>query len=105
MIDRRMFITAVAGVLLWPVTRVLAADENASASVSGAALRTALDESGFTEVHEVARWHAQSELGHVGIPVGLIQVLGGVVNGDDRDPGALRVSLGVSNWPRHLDED
>ncbi len=50
MIDRRMFMTAAAGVLLWPVTRVLAADENASASVSGAALRTALDESGFVYV-------------------------------------------------------
>jgi hypothetical protein len=37
--------------------------------------------------------------------VGLIQVLGGVEKGDDRDPGALRLSLGISNWRRHLDED
>lgn len=50
MIDRRMFMTAAAGALLWPVSRVLAADEKAPAAASDAALRTALDKSGFVYV-------------------------------------------------------
>ena len=45
-----MFLTAATGVLLWPVTRVLAADEKGPAAANEDALRTALDKSGFVYV-------------------------------------------------------
>ncbi len=79
MIDRRMFMTAAAGVLLWPLARVLAADEKApAAAASEAELRTALDKSGFVYVSPLksdgneSTCHGEVWFGHIDGAVVLI---------------------------------
>ncbi len=78
MIDRRMFMTAAAGVLLWPVARAAARAWDVAGPESEAALRTALDKSGFVYVSPLksdgseSTCHAEVWFGHIDGAVVLI---------------------------------